>query len=933
MASSMLNIVPYNVTVPEFAPERKAPIFPQITRVYPCQEAVAGLVNHWKKLTWRIQQPDPSMVWTAVKLVMPLRMQCFGKGDSTTPLDMRVSSKLPAANIALAESPWDAFRQTSLSLNGRIFSEVNDYKRVLDCCYQGTGPASYGDNHSLKPVVIRDMVADAAFEEAIPIQTYNDRTGVWVNITSNGQPMSLNTDYVEQKVLDNAFSLLEHNGPFLERARVFQDELSADGKTWEGLVTSYLEVGPFQARGRKGNSAVPFIRDFHLMLSFVSNQSSFDGVLGIDPQTCLASNVVKARTVPGKLFEFATIPNIRHFGETVRVTKSFPCAFGCTWTRKPFLEVTYTKYLESMAPSYKLRCYERQFEQSNRFQLSPILALGKDTRGSEKQLARVTSRLLSYPTKIYLYGDLVRTDKDSFILGNVRRSCTLNNIHCRINQRPDVIFNPSQEECFEMFQRHTNSNLEFGAWKKSPIYVFTAVDLGQSDMFSNDARRAIFEWDAEVSLTALQCQEMSDSNNSQYLIAQGYASEGAEDRNWILPSGDFCEISWDTRAGSSSYTNGNSRPPLLLTDFRGAQDLRMSRGSGVCPFLGETLRWSSYLKFSPATGNYAVIDSPTTEDFVLTNTTSNTVSFRGCIWAYVKLSDGTITDGEIFWVPFSYEFIHPGNDEIVMNPWTYLTYAHAGTDNKGADVFIHSVRGEDVNSLMSFSGQYASGTYQNKWLNPSSSNASNGATAAMPGPFGFYMDLNGIRTAKSGGSEAYQWPGPLKSGTAPFSPQDARDITHRWLMFVPPTNAVNVGATGPYHQILRPLNTLDLTGGAARDVNMFPLYADQPANLFLGVGRNCAQCVHYKTVVNRNAGKHPKSTGTVNMNVQGSKVFGFPASHESDHIDKDAHFQYTMKALYEFGNSQYEFGQDGLPTKILPNLIPVDRSPNIPNLV
>jgi hypothetical protein len=116
-------------------------------------------------------------------------------------------------------------------------------------------------------------------------------------------------------------------------------------------------------------------------------------------------------------------------------------------------------------------------------------------------------------------------------------------------------------------------------------------------------------------------------------------------------------------------------------------------------------------------------------------------------------------------------------------------------------------------------------------------------------------------------------------------------------------------------------------------MNMFAIHKDMPVNNFLGEGNNCQQCVHYKTVVNRNAGKYPKTSNTVQMNPINSPVYGFPVAHESDHIPRDAHFQYTMKALYEFGNSQYEFGQDGLPTKVLPNLIPVDRAPNIPNLV
>jgi len=42
--------------------------------------------------------------------------------------------------------------------------------------------------------------------------------------------------------------------------------------------------------------------------------------------------------------------------------------------------------------------------------------------------------------------------------------------------------------------------------------------------------------------------------------------------------------------------------------------------------------------------------------------------------------------------------------------------------------------------------------------------------------------------------------------------------------------------------------------------------------------------------------------------------------------------EYSLKVLYEYGNAQYQFTQDGMPTRVLPNLIPVRESPLIPNL-
>jgi len=41
---------------------------------------------------------------------------------------------------------------------------------------------------------------------------------------------------------------------------------------------------------------------------------------------------------------------------------------------------------------------------------------------------------------------------------------------------------------------------------------------------------------------------------------------------------------------------------------------------------------------------------------------------------------------------------------------------------------------------------------------------------------------------------------------------------------------------------------------------------------------------------------------------------------------------YTLKSLYEFGNCQYQFTSDGMPTKVVPNLVPVGSKPGIPQL-
>ena len=72
-------------------------------------------------------------------------------------MSMAVDNSAPCCNVALSQSPMNAFRQTSLSINGRIFSEDNQYRDILDACYRGVGAQAYGDNHSLKPIVHRNL--------------------------------------------------------------------------------------------------------------------------------------------------------------------------------------------------------------------------------------------------------------------------------------------------------------------------------------------------------------------------------------------------------------------------------------------------------------------------------------------------------------------------------------------------------------------------------------------------------------------------------------------------------------------------------------------------------------------------------------------------------------------------------------------------------
>ena len=897
----MLTGVPYNVNVPEFQPERSAPVFPVVTRKYPCiEDVVTQDFASFDTLTWKIQQPDQSMVWQSVKLVLPMEMKSYRVDDTNAndmphadaELDMRVSSKRPSCNIALAESPMGAFRQSSLTINGRIFSEENRYRRVLDACYRGTGPSSYGDNHSLKPIVSRDIWAEG--RKRYPAYSFN-ALGQRVPLVDAGNQVYVNVMQNDARTLDSAFSLLEHNGPFIERARKFQDELSYDGKTWTGLITNYLELGPFQARARASNTAVPYVRDLHLRLNFDTNPSKFDSVVGHEMN---GLPLASCRTIPAKLFEFGTVANLKHFGESVNRYDNFICGMKLRYTEKPYLEVQYVRYIEPMKSFYNLRCFEYQYEQSNPFVLKPA----SNTRDSPTSLQRVTSRLLSYPTKVYLYADFADSDQHPYGLGNVRRSCLLKNIHCRVNQRPDIIFNPSQEECYQMFRRHTNSSLEYGAWLKAPIYVFDPVDLGQPDFLANDARLSLMEWDAEVSLTALQMQEILDLKNPQAILNEGYSRQQFEANQFIDPPllNEY-SFEWFFRTtGTGSYDPGRTNYEILLASEQAEAD-------DAVPF--ETADANAmvgrYLQFHDLYYNNTTYASPTNEIIKISTVTSATHVLRGFIWAAVTMATGQVLNNKLYYVPTSYEFNVGNGKPNFINAWSALTTTVVPGAANNPDTYTYAVNHNTINV---FTGTVVGGALNGTTFN----DHTNGAQVATPGARAFVTSRLGVYNNQTGGGAPA--PAGLYQPGGTFAPVDQRANNHvQWVCFRPST--AMVAGTDPDSHVIR----------WKRD---FPARA-QPIGKLVQTGK-ANYCLLAKGALNRNQIAPIVQPLTPNLLFADQTGTSYPLYHLTLH-DRHTHaFDYTLKALYEYGNCQYQFTSDGAPTKVLPNLVPVRDSSAIP---
>ena len=934
----MLNTAPHNTSVPQFRPSKENPIYPYITKRYPCQETYAGKVNHFRRLSWKIQQPDPNMVWSSVKLVLPLQMDLLSddrqNAGQVVPTDARTSTRLALCNIALAETPMKAFRATSLTLNGKVFTEQNVWKDTLDACYRGVGPQAYGSNHSLQPVVTRAIVTRGS------VQTLN-RLGVPVNA------------YVRKSSVpgfNNVADNLDNNGPFIERARIFQQQLDDSGTRWTGDISSYLEIGPFQARARLGNTAVPYIEDFHLQMDFASQPSKFD-------QQCLNRYGFApgdaARHMCPRLLEYATIPNYRPRGLAIPESQ-FLAAVNFTWTAKPYLEVTYTKFPEPMRPGYRLRCYERQYEKSlPEFTFD----LTHGTRVHRPVQARITSRLLSYPTKIYLWGDQADSGKAPFIDGGCRRSCTLSNIHCRINQRPSVIDDPSQEDLFEMFQRHTNSDLEFASWRKAPVYCFTPADLGQPDLHANDARLTWFEFDASLSLTDLQLREQQDKEYAPYMSPSGY------DFKFLPTVWELGQAVWansmaygrptvhiDTGV-TTRFTQQNLTPQILV-ETSWASSSNLKKGAVLPVEIGRELVGQNLVlgpNFNTGTGhpvaNLADMD-------VRVNTITNvSQKFRGLIFAAVNINAadggfGTVRNGAIFWCPQSFALTGMNNiaagDAPIINDFSQLSAGMTqGPPNAQGFVVDAYPQVSNPAGIISWTGRIAAtdaiavagNQAANDRIGTTIAAAAGGGTHALPGFCAYRVHALGLLNCNAAHTA---WARAFREGEDEWNEIDETGSNYRWCAF-------------SIDQDLYEQRTIPLAAGGTTEMKqLLPILTnyDLQAGVRVPAGRGRHQISFTTTSTYGNVDAVNNVNGALNDMIAGFYDYGGAANYGAGTVRQNPVFEavqyerdavpvpteYQMKVLYEFGNCQYEFVRGAAPVRVIPNLVPVGPSPGLPML-
>ena len=906
----MRTVAPQNTAIGEFRPSHESPIYPYTTRQYHCQEEVAHKTNEFRSLTWKIQQPDASMVWSKVKVVLPLSIRCLD--ESARPLDMRISARMPACNIALAETPMRAFRESTLSLNGRTFSELNFYRDTLDACYRGNGPQQYGDNHSLKPIASRDLQVQDPDHH---ILVRNPATGAAIPDTV------VRVSDVQDQVAARSNNLLNSNGPFIERARIWQDNLDAEGRVWKGEITAYLELGPFANRDRASSDvpAVPYVRDFYLRLQFANQPSKFD---------TLHDRASIDRTIASLLLEYALTPHIVFPGDAPGwPNRGFPHNFQFQWTKKPYLEVMYTKYMGSMSPEYRLRCFERQYEQSdNRFKMEPDPV----TLTSQKERVRIVTRLNSYPSKIYLYCEPADEYKGAFVTGGCRRSCLLEDLHCRINQRSDVLFSPSQEQCFEFFQKNTASDLDYAAWRKAPLYVFTPADLGQPDMLAGDARITWIEWSANASLTPLQCQERLCQRRQREMVAIGYDHDFTTHDTAYNTSVD--NPSTQIRASMSAIQKTNYTSSKW---FKGAKqltyiDLRHEHevmpGSLAINFqhAGSDLREHSH-QMKP-TYNYfkSQYDAPPTDmDFQPIGMPLEKLQyFNGFIWLFVDITNGS-AGSMAYYAPKSGPLIcenkHRGVNYI--NSWDYVTRTTTSTYHTGEPKYTYQVNLQHVSAM---AGQNMNARYGCVVGRPDKDSGVDKDQAVFKA---WVTDGNGIRgtdkdTSKKGPETSA---GVFSTGcelTAPHAYEvNERQSDKRWFCFYPST--AMLAGTGTDKEL-----TWLFTRDALEGANYKPT-ADETTHVS---NKGCQYPIEQVTCKFKHVeiGQHtaannltPTEQGNgveIQMNTLEQRGFEIQMIGAAGAAFEEVGWEYQLKALYENDNAQYIFGDRGQPTKVVDNL-------------
>ncbi|HIP09356.1 MAG TPA: hypothetical protein EYG65_06465 [Rhodospirillales bacterium] len=505
--------------IQQFTPQKTEPIYEYVYRKFQCEEDVVGKVKEkgLTQLSWNIHTPQEDFVWKSVRLHMPFRIYCK---NNQTNVSMRLSDRNPACNVAISSSPMKMFTDVQLIMNGNMFSiQPNFFQTVIDTCYQSRDETSYISNMSLKPNANRNLRHAAESGGIFPV----------LPVDANADPQYVQIEDAYSVTGNSAFDLTFSNPGFNRRVANFQTDLEGSASYADTDVISYLDIGPFMNKVRKTvdgqpqyNTAIPFVKDFSLKLMLDQRESEFDRQKGND-----YNEQWPGRVLASSLLEFATPCNMNHIGSSNLPDQNWAELFEFELREKPFLEVCYVKMGTDLLDTYKLRYIDYQFENSDPFSFSfPALSGQGDERLQVDSIpVRINSRLLEVASKVYVWAELAQEYKKSFFLGGTQRCCKIDKLHLRINNRNDLLFEPSQEMLFDNFKRLTGNPWGISTWRKCPIYVFDPSTFGLDAYKTGQAQMMHYEWDFQVQPTELLIEELSQLNERQALKSMGYTED------------------------------------------------------------------------------------------------------------------------------------------------------------------------------------------------------------------------------------------------------------------------------------------------------------------------------------------------------------------------------------------------------------------------
>ena len=505
----------------QFTPQKTEPIYEYVYRKFKCQEDVVGNVKTkgLTQLSWNIHTPQDDFVWKSVRLHMPFRIKCKSGNQN---ISMRLSDRNPACNVAISSTPLKMFTDCQLILSGNMFSiQPNFYQSILDTCYQSRDETSYMSSMSLKPSANRNL------------KKASESTGIFavlpIDETSAQQAGSI-PPYVQIEdaysvASDHAFDLTFANPGFVRRVANFQTDLQGSITYADTDVISYLDIGPFMNKVRKTvngqsqyNTAVPFVKDFSLKLMLDQRESEFDRKKGN-----VYNEQWPGRVLASSLLEFGTPVNMNHYGESELSDHNWAELFDFELREKPYLEVCYVKMGSHLQDRYKLRYIDYQYEKSDPF--SFVFPVTPDRLEVPSVPVRINSRLLEVASKVYVWCELAQEYKKSFFLGGTQRCCKIDKLHLRINNRNDILFEPSQEMLFDNFKRLTGNPWGISTWRKCPIYVFDPSTFGLDAYKTGQAQLMHYEWDLQVQPTELLIEEILALEDQRALKSMGYIQD------------------------------------------------------------------------------------------------------------------------------------------------------------------------------------------------------------------------------------------------------------------------------------------------------------------------------------------------------------------------------------------------------------------------